>query len=495
MISDSLKAEIIRLFHAEHWKIGTIADHLHVHPQTVQLALGTDRFRRGPARRALLTDPYIGFIEETLRSYPRLRATIIYEMIRGRGYTGSVSQLRRILADIRPPKREAFLRLQMFPGEQGQMDWAHFGTIKVGQANRKLSCFVLVLSYSRAVWIEFFYDQSMESLLAGHVHAFESLGGVPRTIIYDNMKTIVIDRIDDAIEFNPRILDLASHYHFAPKPARPARGNEKGRVERTIHYIRHSFFMGRRFLTLQDLNQQALKWRNEIAHRRPWPEDKSKTVEDVWRAEQDRLLPLPNHPFETDQMKPVRSGKTIYVRFDQNDYSIPPSAVGKQLTAVANISTVRILDGAIEVARHKRSFDSGKCVSDPLHLDAVLAQKRKATGATAIERLRHSIPDIESFLQAATDRGESVPKTSRQLIALLLQYGASAVAAAVKEALQKQTPRISSVIFILDTNHRRNRMKSSAVDLSRHPHLADVSVPDTSLEAYDELNRKDNEDE
>src|SRR3989304_674722 len=317
----------------------------------------------------------------------------------------------------------------MFPGEQGQMDWAHFGTITVGRAKRKLSCFVLVLSYSRAMWLEFFHDQSLESLITGHVHAFENLGGVPRVLIYDNMKSVVLERVSDAIHFHPRIIELASHYHFAARPARPARGNEKGRVERVIHYIRHSFFAGRRFSTLGDLNRQALTWRDEIAHQRPWPEDHSKTVKEVFLEEKSRLLSLAAHPFETDLIKQVHSGKTIYIRFDLNDYSIPPSAVVKQLSLLANFSTIRIFDGTNEIARHNRSFDSGKCISDPVHLDALLSLKRKALGSTAIQRLQHSIPNISDFLQAAANRGESLSTMTRQLIHLLREYGAAEVSA------------------------------------------------------------------
>src|SRR3990172_9702488 len=262
MISAEVRAEIRRLFFAEHWKVGTIATHFGVHPDTVHSAIESNGFRRGPVLRKILADPYIEFIEETLKRYPRLTATRLYEMVRQRGYTGSAVQLRRVIRDLRPVRREAFLRLQMFPGEQAQMDWAHFGTIPVGRAKRRLSCFVMVLSYSRAMWIEFFYDQCLENLLIGHVHAFTDWGGVARILIYDNMKSVVLERLGDAIHFHPRILELASHYHFAPQPARPARGNEKGRVERVIHYIRHSFFVCRRFSTLGDLNRQALTWRD-----------------------------------------------------------------------------------------------------------------------------------------------------------------------------------------------------------------------------------------
>src|SRR5215472_7626541 len=116
MISDEQVAPIRHLFHAEHWKFGTIVTELGLHPETVRRALDTDRFRTQPRLRDRLTDPYLDFLRQTLQQYPRLRATRLFQMIQARGYTGSVSQLRRVLAEIRPPQREAFLRLQTFPG-------------------------------------------------------------------------------------------------------------------------------------------------------------------------------------------------------------------------------------------------------------------------------------------------------------------------------------------------------------------------------------------
>src|SRR5271157_2399132 len=236
MISEEQVAHIRHLFHAEHWKMGTIAAELGLHPDTVRRALDTDRFRSHPRLRDRLTDPYLDFLRQTLQQYPRLRATRLFQMIRPRGYTGSMTQLRRVVAELRPAYREAFLRLRTFPGEQGQADWAHFGEVAIGRARRRLSAFLLTLSYSRALWLEFFLDQSLENFLLGHVHAFADWGGAPRTILYDNLKSVVLERRGDAIHFHPRLLELSAHYHFAALPCRPARGNEKGRVERAIQY-------------------------------------------------------------------------------------------------------------------------------------------------------------------------------------------------------------------------------------------------------------------
>jgi len=282
------------------------------------------------------------------------------------------------------------------------------------------------------------------------------------------------------------MLELCGHYHFAAVPCRPARGNEKGRVERAIQYIRHSFFAARSFSNLEDLNLKARKWRDEIAHQRPWPSDDSRTVAEAWTEERPRLLPLPAHPFECDLVKPIRSDKTIYVHFDLNDYSIPPTAVGKHLTLIASPGLVRLLDGGQEIARHRRSYDRCQRIDDPAHLEALLEQKRKAMGATATGRLGQMVPSAGAFLDAAFARGDSAAGQSKQLLKLLEEYPAVEVEAAVREAIERQTPRTSSVAFILNRRRRGSNLVRP-VDLSRHPHLQDLAVPTHQLEIYDEL--------
>src|SRR5437899_8755646 len=219
-------------------------------------------------------------------------------MLRERGFAGSAVQVRRYVRTIRPAARaEAYLRLETLPGEQAQVDWGNFGAFPVGGARRILSCFVLVLSWSRAVYARFALDQTLESFLRGHVEAFTALGGVPRTLLYDNLKSVVLERVGDHIRFHPRLLELAGHYHFAPQPCAPYRGNEKGKVERMIQYLRHSFFAARRFTTLADLNAQLARWITETAHARPVPGDAAgRRVAEALDEEQPRLPPPPPHP-------------------------------------------------------------------------------------------------------------------------------------------------------------------------------------------------------
>jgi transposase len=492
MIDTETRAHIRRLFYAEHWKIGTIARELGLHPETVGIAVETDRFNNTKTLRHSATDPYADFIREILAKHPRLRATRIYQMIRDRGYSGSIVQLRRFVACVRPVHKEAFLRLSTFPGEQGQVDWAHFGEVAIGRARRRLSCFVITLSYSRALYLEFFFDQRMESFLRGHIHAFEDWQGLPRILLYDNLRSAVLERRGDAIHFHPRLLELCAHYHFAARPCQVGAGNQKGRVERVIRYIRESFFAARPFTTLEDFNRQALAWRDREAHGRRWPGGDLRTVQEAFAEERPRLLPLPVNRFDSDLLVPVRSGKTIYVRFDLNDYSIPPAAVGRQLILAASESTIRILDGSQEIARHRRTYDRRQQVLDPAHQEELLKEKRKALGSTRGSRLSQAVPESEALLDAAFARGESAGRQTTQLLNLLDLYGARELRAAVCEALARKTPRASSVAFILNQRRRSNKRRPlPPVDLSRHPEFENLSVIPHNLETYDDLAKDD----
>jgi transposase len=496
VIDKATRARIRHLFYAEHWKIGTIASGLALHPETVRDAVEADRFSKTRAPRPSVTDPYFEFIRETLDRFPRLRATRIFQMIQDRGYQGSVIQLRRAVKGLRPTRKEAFLRLHPFVGEQGQVDWAHFGEVPVGRARRRLSCFVITLSYSRALYLEFFFDQRMESFLRGHDRAFHDWKGVPRVLLYDNLRSVVLERRGDAIHFHPRLLEFCAHYHFAARPCQVRAGNQKGRVERVIRYIRESFFAARAFTTLEDFNRQALDWRDREAHRRPWPGGEHCTVAEAFAEEQPRLLPLPVHRFDSDLLLPIRSGKTIYVRFDLNDYSIPPAAVGRQLQLAASESTVRILDGSREIARHRRSYDRRQQVLDPAHQEELLKERRKAFASVRGGRLAQAVPESETLLDAAFSRGESAGSQKSQLLNLLDLYGPAELRAAIREALERKTPRASSVAFILSQRRRSNTKKTPApVDLSRHPDLENTSVTPQDLETYDELAKDDDTDE
>ena len=497
MIPLAQRTEIRRLYYAEHWKVGTIASALGVHRDAVLSAIEAERFQmRGGRPRSSAIDPYLPFIRGVLEQYPRLRATRLFEMLRDRGYRGSVVQLRRTVVKLRPvPKAEAYLRLRVLPGEEAQVDWGSFGKMEVGRAIRSLSCFVMVLSWSRAVHAVFMLDQTLESFLRGHVEAFGFFQGVPRTLLYDNLKSVVLERRGDAIHYQPRLLELAAHYHFAPRPVGVARGNEKGRVERQIQYLRTSFFAARTFRDVADLNAQFRRWRDETAHaRRVWGEAPL-TVGEALERERNYLIGLPLHPLETDVVRPVRSGKTPYVRFDRNLYSIPHELVRKPLTLVADVETVRVLDGTTAVAHHQRSYESGVCVEDPSHIAALVEWKKNAHELKGRDRLRAVVPETDALFEILALRGDNLGYHTARLLRLLDAYGQSELQQATRTALERRAYSSGSIAHVLEQRRREQGLKPPMqVELPDDPRVRDLRIIPHRLEAYDALGR-DHDDE
>ncbi|HMO49304.1 MAG TPA: IS21 family transposase [Rubrivivax sp.] len=232
-IAPDLVAQILRLHTVEKWRVGTIARQLHVHRDAVRRVLAGQSVSEGaPVHAAPLRpsriDAYRPFILATLEKFPTLTAARLHAMVAERGYVGAPSHFRLLVAAMRPrPAAEAYLRLRTLPGEQAQVDWGHFGHLQIGRARRPLMAFVMVLSHSRMVFLRFFLDARMDSFLRGHALAFAAFAGVPRVLLYDNLKSAVLERVGDAIRFNPALLALAGHYRFEPRPVAPARGNEK----------------------------------------------------------------------------------------------------------------------------------------------------------------------------------------------------------------------------------------------------------------------------
>jgi len=498
MISREQHAQIRRLFFAEHWRVGTIAKELGVHPDTVARAIEVERFGsavRG-ARPSLL-DGYKPFVLSVLEKHPTLRASRLFQMLADRGYAGSVKTLRRYVRTMRPPaSREAFLALETMPGEQAQVDWAHFGKITIDGALRALSCFVAVLGFCRAIFARFTLDQTMESFLRCHVEAFERFGGATRVILYDNLKSVVLDRVGMHVRFHPRLLDLAGHHHFEPRPCAPYRGNEKGKVERAIQYLRYSFFAARRFKDLDDLNAQLATWIDEVAHVRAHPTDASgRTVAECLEHERSHLVPLPAHRFATDHVAAVRSGKHPYVRFDKNDYSIPHELVRKPLTLVASEREIRVLDGSAEVARHARSYGRRKRVEDERHLAALAKKKRQARELRGRDRLRASCPHAEALLAEMARRGEALRHHTARLNGLLDRYGAAALDRAIAEALERNAPSVGAIAHLCDAHRRRSGMPPIVpAVLPDDANVRDVVVSRHDLSTYDQLTTHDQED-
>ena len=498
MISAERSAEIVRLYHAEQWKPGTIARQLRVHHTTVRRVLAQAGQVAGlSSARPSIADAFVPLIRETLAKYPRLRASRLYVMARARGYGGGPDHFRHVVSLYRPaPLAEAYLRLRTLPGEQAQVDWGYFGKQQIGRATRALWGFVMVLSYSRQIFLQFFFGNAMANFLRGHVAAFESFTGVPRVLLYDNLRSAVLERVGQAVHFNPTLLDLAAHYRFEPRPVAVARGNEKGRVERAIRYIRDSFFAARPFTDLADLNTQAKAWCEGIAAERPCPEDRARRVGEVFADERERLLKLPENPFPCEDREATKVARTPYVRFDLNDYSVPHTSVRRMVMVHATLDCVRIVDGSTVIATHRRSWDKGEQIEIDEHVAELVAYKRAARHHRGLDRLHHACSNAGAFFVAAAARSANLGSITSGLDHLLDLYDATTLNQALGAALLGGAPHLAAVRQLLEQHRYAQELPPPlAVALPADPRVRDVVVQPHELSTYDQIRKEYDDDD
>lgn len=499
MIEKSVELEVLRLATVENWKPNTIAKQLGLHHSVVTRVLArakaSDSDDRTAVVRPRMIDDYLPFIQETLEKYPSLSGSRLFAMVQERGYKGRISQFRSVLTNIRPKRKEAFLRLTSLPGEEAQVDWGHFGKINFGDQSRQLMAFVMVLSHSRAIYLQFFPCAQLHCFLEGHINAFEWFGGVPRRCLYDNLKSVVIERTGSIIRFNEDFLEFSRSFLFEPRPVGIARGNEKGRVERAIRFIRSSFFAGRMLTSIEDLNVQALDWCSTLSLNRFWEQDKSKTVGDVLTEERARLMPLPQVIPSFEESICASIGKTPYVRFDTNNYSVPPAFVGSSVVLKVSSKRIRIISGLSQLAEHARCWEKYKTIENQEHIKATKVMKTRGVEKSQLHSLTSCCPSASQALSMLAERKLSTNTAVRRFYEFITLYGSQEVELALQQAIKLNNVHPNSVVRYLE-NERKLQDKPRPVPLLAitDPRVRDSQVHPHDLKTYNVLNVKRRED-
>jgi hypothetical protein len=316
--------------------------------------------------------------------------------------------------------------------------------------------------------------------------AFSFFDGLAKSHLYDNLRSAVLERRRGAIRFHPRLLELADYYGFDPRPVAPRRGNEKGRVERAIRYLRTSYFPLRRTWGLEALNRDALEWCRDRAMKRPWPQDRRRTVLEAYLEERSHLLALPAQPFLCHEWVETSARRSPYVSFDANRYSIPHDRVARSLTIAADTERVRIFDRQELIAEHRRSFDKGQVVEDADHLEALERSKREARTQRSQDRLFQVVPQAEELLRQLARRQRRLSSATSRLLELLAEAGPRELELAIKEALEQGSPHPETVRLILDRRrHQRGLRPALPVKLPDDPKIRDLTVTPHSLADYD----------
>lgn len=492
MITPEMRAEMRRLVLREGWKIETVARRFSVHHSVVRRAIRHDAPVPGPAgmvRRASALDDFKPYLVKRLLDLPLLTAVRLHVELVERGCKVGLAQVQRYVAQVRPPRpRKVYLRVEFEPGEQAQVDWGHFGHMRVGQTQRKLSVFSMVMSWSRVLFIDFSFDERMETFCRMHRRALEFMGGVPKRIVYDNLKSVVIDRVGSTIKWNSRFLAFCGHYLFETLAAPVRRPEFKGRVEDSIKYIRSSFFYGRSFTSLADLRAQAADWCRKTANQRIHGTTRERPAERLL-VEQPRLRALPAHPFDTDIVIPLVVTKEARVRFDANTYSVPPEYVGHTVHFRADDETVRIITvtGA-EIARHPRCWDRHRHTEDPAHIEKLLAQRKAARTPKARERLLAICPSARAYLHELARRKIHLSHEVQKLLRLVDTYGEADVGAAIARAVAERSYGARFVRALCDqARFARGLAEPPEPIVTGNSAADDISVTPHAMESYDAL--------
>jgi transposase len=359
----------IRTLHKEGHSIKEIARQTGRSRNTVRRVLreaGPAGFKK-PERHSCL-DGFKPYLQDRFESCG-LSAVRLLPEIQAMGYTGSVVTLRRYLHTLRPAQerlKKLTVRFETPPGKQAQADWGYCGRFPDASGRMvPVYVFVMVLGFSRMLYVEFTSSMHVPVLIRCHRNAFEFFGGWPHEVLYDNMKQVRLNQQ----EWNPLFADFAQYYGFALKTHRIRRPRTKGKVERMVHYVKDGFLNGRAFTDFADLNAQGRHWLTHAANARVHATTQRRPL-DLWP--QEGLAPLSSvAPYKLAELVPRKAGFDGFVRFERSRYSLPPEYAGQSVLIGHRENKVVIHVRDMIVAEHRLAPRAGDTIADPAHLEAL----------------------------------------------------------------------------------------------------------------------------
>lgn len=460
-----------------------IANELTLDPRTVAKWLSEQRFRqRKSAHRPSKLDPFKKDIVRMLQSYP-YTAVQIFQRIREQGFQGGYSIVKRYVRKVRPSRSPAFLTLSFAPGQCAQVDWGCYGSVNVGLTRRRLSFFAMVLCYSRMMYLEFTVSQSMEHFLSCHQNAFQFFGGTPKKIMVDNLKSAVLKRmIGQDPQFNPKYLDFANHYGFIIAPCNVGKGNEKGRVENAVGYVKKNFLAGLQLPDFSAIHPAARQWLDTVANVRIHGATRKKPL-DLFEQDKAALNPLPPHPFDIATINQVRASSQFRITLDTNRYSVPAEYAGAQLLLKTYPERLCLYSHYKLIARHDRSYNRYQDFEDPDHPKELLAQRKKARDQKIFMRFLTLSPRAQQYYQKLQQHRMNPHHHVRKIVALTEIYPPESVTRAIEDAFRFQAFSSEYIINIIE-QRCRSLPEPGALHLTRREDLLELEVPQPDLDIY-----------
>lgn len=491
MLSSEVQAEILTLYFSEKRSLRSIAEHFGLHRKSVQRVIDRRSVllnRQRPARKSML-DPFKDYIIEVLKKDPGVTATALLVQIRAQGFGGSYWILKdyvRAQRDraIRP--REAFLRLDFQPGEVAQVDWGEFGDV-FGDGV-KIHCFAMVLAYSRMIYVEFTRSEKFEEFIRCHEGAFQFFGGAPRECWYDNLATAVSDRMGGLIRFNARFMAYMGHHGVRPHACNVAKGNEKGRVEDLIKYIRMNFWSGRKFSDFDELTRQMIVWRNQTANQREHRATR-RVVRILFETdEKPKLIPLSPVPYDTDEIFSRNVTSDFHLQYESNRYSVPWTLVGMTITVRVNNLGLKIYYNEKFICSHPRSYLKNKIFTTEAHRAGLLERKPGASRESwQLSYVRGLGPQMAEYMDLVRQGPRSLKYELSRLVALVTIYGQQMVLSACRECLESGVVGVDNLELYLKRLHHPSVTRLMPAPMTFGSEKLNRVHPEVDLRKYDAL--------
>lgn len=489
MIDYETYCQIRLLADQKHLKPSQIAAELHLDIKTVEKWMSRETFqpRKSPKRSSKL-DVFKSQIIALLDRHPYSTQQIL-QQLQQQGYAGGYTILKDYVRLVRPVRRPAFLMLEFAAGECAQVDWGSYGSVAVGSTRRRLSFFLMVLCYSRMLYLEFTLSEAMDHFLTCHRHAFEFFGGVPQKVMIDNLKVGVVRHpLGQKALFNPRYLDFAAHYGFQPIACNVRKGNEKGRVENGVGYVKKNFLNGLDIPSFAAINPAAVQWRDTIANVRLHGETHQKPIA-LFEREKPLLKPLPVMPYDCGIIQPADVSRCCHFIFQSNRYSVPYLYASQRLTLKVLPDQLLVFHNEKLVATHPRRYDRGRRISNPDHLKELQAQRQQARHQTLLLSFLNLCAEAELYCRKLQDKRLNAPHHIQKIVALSEIYGPDKTARAIQDALRFEAIGCEYIANIL-AQGENPAATPGALHLTRRQDLLDLEIAAPDLTPYETKQNK-----
>jgi transposase len=484
MIDYSTFCQIRELSTEKHLTVAQIAAELKLDPRSVAKWVAQSSYqKRKKAKRPSKLDSFKGQIVALLERHS-YSAQQVFQQLKSQGYAGGYSILKEFVRLVRPVHKPAFLMLEFAAGECAQVDWGSYGSITVGATRRRLSFFVMVLCYSRLMYVEFTLSEGMEQFLSCHRHALEFFGGTPAKVMIDNLKVGVLEHPPGlAARFNPRYLDFAAHYGFAPVACQVKKANEKGRVENGVGYVKKNFLNGLDIPAFSALNPGARQWLDTVSNVRLHGETRCKPLE-RFTQEKPLLKPLPTMPYDCAVVRPTAANSCCRVLFQANRYTVPHLYASQKLTLKIYPDQLFLYHHEKLIATHLRSYDRRQDIRNPDHIQELLVQRQRAREQTCLQAFLSLGPQAEQYARTLQEKRVNAPHHIQNIVALSQLYGPDKVARALEAALTFEAYGCEYIANLLEQS-QRPAATPSPLHLTRRQDLLDLELPPADLTLYD----------